>query len=141
MLKQYIKNHGLKISELSKSSGIAYSTVNDIVNGKTSIYSVSFGTVKKLAQALNLALEEIEKLCLPEIIMQDDDYSIIVKNKSYYIISNNEESLLFKVNGLNSQYLEFAVECYLMDRKIKQQEQVVNEKWADFITSCEKTSQ
>lgn len=37
MLRDYLREHGRSIYALSKESGVAYSTLNDLVNGKVDI--------------------------------------------------------------------------------------------------------
>lgn len=57
--------HILKIQNksmywLSKETGIAYPTIHNIVKGKTE--KIEFGTMEKIAKALNTGLDEIFKV-------------------------------------------------------------------------------
>ena len=54
----------MSIYRLAKISGIPYSTVNDIVNGRTQLEKCSAETVYHIAQALNISMEEILEPCL-----------------------------------------------------------------------------
>ena len=44
---------------LSKNSGVPYATLNDLYNGKTSLEKCSAETVYKIAQALEVTMEEL----------------------------------------------------------------------------------
>lgn len=58
-LKQYIKENNKKISEVSKESGIPYSTVSELANGKKEIGKCNAETVYNLAHYLNTTMEEL----------------------------------------------------------------------------------
>lgn len=58
-LKQYIKENNKKISEISKESGIPYSTLSELANGKKKIGKCNAETVYNLAHYLNITMEEL----------------------------------------------------------------------------------
>ena len=66
---ELINNKKMSIYSLSKLSGIPYSTINDICNGKTHIRSCCAETVFRLAQALNITMEE---LVAPDVLERPD---------------------------------------------------------------------
>ncbi len=140
MLKQYIRESGTKLIDLSKDAGIPYSTLNDIVNGKTALDSVSYGTVKKIASALKLSLDTLEELCRAQK-GTDIGYRIHVKNKKYYVKTpTGDDICLFKVNKTNTRYVTFAAECLMQNAENTKEQEEVDRKWASYITSCEKTN-
>ena len=49
----------MSIYRLAKNSGIPYATVNDICNGKTSLEKCNGETIYKLAQTLDVSMEEL----------------------------------------------------------------------------------
>lgn len=51
---------------LAKESGIAYSTVNDICNGKTQLEKCSAETVYRLSKALEIPMEKLIEPCFGE---------------------------------------------------------------------------
>lgn len=63
-LTELMEEKKLSIYRLSKESGIPYTTLNDICNGKTSLEKCSAETVYKLARALDISMEELLEPCL-----------------------------------------------------------------------------
>ena len=49
----------ISVYRLSKTSGVPYATVNDICNGKTRLEKCSAETIYRLAQALDVSMEEL----------------------------------------------------------------------------------
>lgn len=56
---EQLKNSGLSVYSLSRTSGIPYTTVSEIKNCKTSINKCSLQTVYRLAASLGVKPEEI----------------------------------------------------------------------------------
>lgn len=125
MIKEYLKKQNISIYELSKKSGVPYSTVNDLCNGKVLIENCKFGMVKKLADALFLSLEEfydISKRDEPMIVhvsKYDKDVEIKIKNKRYVAcFEYNGEPVeldVCKVQETNTFYVEDMTEWKLED--------------------------
>lgn len=62
-----LEEKNLTIYECSKRSGIPYSTLSDIVKGKTAIEKASFETAHKLASVLDISMDELySKMHIPE---------------------------------------------------------------------------
>jgi len=59
MLKDIIFDKGVSIYKLSKKSGVAYTTLNDLCNGRTSVKKCSVETIYKIAQVLDVTMESI----------------------------------------------------------------------------------
>ena len=57
-LESVMERKGLTRYQLSKISGIPWSTLSNICTGKTDFEKCTVGTVKKLANALDLTIEE-----------------------------------------------------------------------------------
>lgn len=129
-IKQLIKTKNFDIKSLSVKAGIPYSTLNDFVNGKTSIYKMQFGYVKKLSELLGLTIEELEKTVKEEQI-QSDYGDIIIKNKSYYLkyAQLNEPIYLCKVNQFNKDYVQTLAEW----EYAYQQQCEAERKWKNII--------
>lgn len=90
MLKDYLHKQNISIYSLSKNSGIPYSTLNDLVNGKVDIDNCKVSILTKLSKALNLNLDNIYKLCVfNNNEVYDEEYKItgriFTRNKDYYI--------------------------------------------------------
>lgn len=63
-IQDVLQSRNMSIYRLSKTSGIAYATVNDIVNGRTQLEKCSAETVYRIAQALNISMEKLLEPCL-----------------------------------------------------------------------------
>lgn len=133
MLKNYLKEHSVSIYALAKKSGVPYSTLNDLCNGKVEIDNCKAGIVKKLADALEITMDAIYELAQPDkrivhIAEYNKDAEIKVRNKRYKAAFeyNGEEVELdvCKVNENNSIYVdsftEWSVEGYMEDRFLEQ---------------------
>lgn len=136
MLKKYLKENKISIRSLSMQTGIPYSTLNDIVNGKTELDRVAFGYVRKLKEALGLTFEDFTRLCERRELSDSDSYSVIIRNKAYYLHDESGDKYIFKVNPLNTEYLDFAVKCIVREEKERRE---MEEKWKSSTTSCGKT--
>ena len=63
MIKQYLDDNRISIYKVANNAQVAYPTVFNIVNGKVDILNCSLGVVKKIADAINLTIDEIITLC------------------------------------------------------------------------------
>ena len=62
-IKQYLEDNSISIYKVANSALVAYPTVFNIVNGKVDILNCALGVVKKIADALNLTIDELLTLC------------------------------------------------------------------------------
>lgn len=89
MLKEYLTTRNLSIYSIAKSSGISYSTLNDIVNGKVEIANVKSGILYALAQTLGISMDELFALCKDDIRVCLERYHVEgfveKRNKKYYL--------------------------------------------------------
>ncbi len=110
-LKYYLKENRLRVSDIAKITLLPYTTVNEIINGKTDIDRVQIGTGLKIADACNLSFEEFYCMCKqsnnPPRIQNGE---IMIKNKAYYLIyhhssSSTQEPLRAPFTRLNSRWV------------------------------------
>lgn len=110
-IKEYLKQNNLKASTISKSTGIPYTTVSEIINGKTDIDKVQIGTGLKIAKACKLDFQVFYNICkdsyyLPEI----PNGVLLLKNKAFYLECNlpgcKKEIYLCKVNSDNARFIK-----------------------------------
>ncbi len=86
-LKQYLKNNNIKIRQLQEESGLPYTTVNDIVNGRTEIDNASVKVLVAISVALKLSLDDTYALIRTRrqhIVL--DEGKISVKGGRYYLL-------------------------------------------------------
>ena len=89
MLKEFLQQKDLSIYKLAGISGIPYSTLNDIVNHKVDIANIRAGIIFKLANVLNISMDELYELCTNQITIYLEDYAtkgtVNIKNKKYVL--------------------------------------------------------
>ncbi len=68
MIKDLMEQKNITAYRLSKSSGVPYSTLTDILKGKTNLEKCSAETVYKLAKALDVTMEELIEPCMEKPI-------------------------------------------------------------------------
>ena len=97
MLKDYLTEKNISIYELSKTSGLPYSSLNDLANGRCNIDNVRFGIIRTLAQTLELSIDTLYNICDTKKQVQDiyDDETIdgliFSKGKEYFVTFNYED--------------------------------------------------
>ena len=86
MLKDYLREKNISIYSLSKRSGIAYSTVNDLVNGKVDIANCKVSLLKRLSEQLGMSMDSMYSICSGEERFLKNrygcNYMVNVRNKS-----------------------------------------------------------
>ena len=133
MLKEYLKERNISIYSLAKSSGVPYSTLNDICNGKVVIENCKAGIIKKLADSLGITMDALYELAEPEkrivhVAEYNKDAEIKVRNKRYKAaFEYNGEQIeldVCKVSENNTVYVdnftEWSVEGYMEDRFLEE---------------------
>lgn len=63
MMQKILDKKNKSIYQLAKETGLAYSTLNYIVNGKTSFDKCSVDKFYKISQALDMSMDELYKDC------------------------------------------------------------------------------
>ena len=87
MLKQYISDMGKTTYALSKETGIAYSTLNDFVNGKVPVDQCKAGMIRKLAEALSISMDDLYSMAEDKGSDIETSYGIpvhiVVRHKAF----------------------------------------------------------
>ena len=134
MLKDYLRENGRSIYALAKESGVAYSTLNDLANGKVDIDHCKVSLLRALSFTLNISLEEVVDICSSEGIAaqtpQGIDIEISVRNKSYHARFKYYEEMidleLCRVKEETTLYIDeiasWRVEEYIRDRRMAEWE-------------------
>lgn len=133
MLKDYLKDQGSSVYEIARRSGISYSTLNDISNGKVNIDNCRYGLVKSLAAALDISTEELDMICTSDIRDISTSYGVnvrvSVRNKSYYMDFTYNgvlvERQLCRVNEDTTYYIRdiarWRAEGYIRKQRMERQ--------------------
>ncbi len=130
-LRQYLKDNDISVYQLSKNSGIAYSTVNYLVNGRTPIEKCELGTVMRIAGALKLSMSEAIRILIngsgDAIKVYLDEYDIdgiLYCENGYYVIesafagslhSRRLDECRFMYDGFEEDYGRFSLEDMYVD--------------------------
>ena len=132
MLKDYLKDKGISVYALSQKSGVAYSTLNDLVNGKVEIGNCKGSLIRSLSGVLQMTMDELYELCSSEEILIENSYGakagLVIRAKYYHarLSCNGEvkDIRLCKVNENNSYYIKdiarWRVEEYIRDRRMSE---------------------
>ena len=133
MLKDYLKKENITIYELSKKTGIAYSTLSDLCNGKVDIDNCKVSIIKKLSEYFNISMNNIYNICLKkdnEFIVDSLKKNVCTysKNKNYYVkfkYKNKDVDIrLCKVNKNNTDYLKeiasWIVDDYVSEKRLEE---------------------
>ena len=113
-LKNYINDHDISLYQLAERSNVSYTTVFNLANDKSSIDKCSFGTVKKIARALDISTDDLATLC-----HNDRPFFVFRSEQCHLVKRKGELDYLIDVlkNDLVSEYwrLSFHAEAlYLL---------------------------
>ena len=78
MLKDIMEKRGYSVYSLAKEAGIPYSTLSDLVSGKTDIKKISSELLYKLSKQLDISMERL--------YMSDEDRKLYIYNEGRRII-------------------------------------------------------
>lgn len=132
MLKEILNENNISVYQLAKETGIAYSTLNDLVNHKVSIENCKAVTLYKLANRLKMTTDELYECCLDKIRIHanglDSDGIVFVRNKTYwlsFIYQKKEiQKKLSKVNRISTFYVEemaqWKIEDFLSEKRMEE---------------------
>lgn len=86
MLATVLKNKNMSIYRCAKQSGVPYTTLSEVVRGKTRIEKCSAETVYRLSKVLNLSMEELLKSSLEQRV----DFEIFKSNVCHRVKDGDE---------------------------------------------------
>ena len=86
-LKDYISEKNISIASLAKESGLPYSTVSEVVNGKKALDKCSAGTVYCIAFALGTSVEKLlvaeNSGSFPDLYSLDEKQSLFLAKRMW----------------------------------------------------------
>ena len=134
-LKQHLKSSRISIASLSKTTGIAYSTLNGIINHKVDIDRVQVGIAVAIAKACNMSFDTFYHLCKNIELPVFENAEVIIRNKEYMLRYHTPkghfDTFICKVNPINTSFLtdlsKWAYEDVLEAQELKAMEE---EGWA-----------
>ena len=101
-LKDILSEKKISLYQFSKETGIPYSTLSDIVNGKTNIDTCTISTMKKIADGLVMSVDDLYKTLSRD--NQDDSFDLFKSNVCHRV--NKDGQLDFIKNVLTSNVIE-----------------------------------
>ena len=88
MLKDYLKQKNISMYSVAEKSGVPYSTLNDLANGRVDVDNCKVSLLRLIAATLEMSMDELYWLCRENRRYILDRYGIvvnvIVKDKDYY---------------------------------------------------------
>ena len=128
-LKEYCKEHRISAKSIADTCAIPYSTVNDLLNGKTELERTSFGVICRIADCLELGLDDFRGMFAAKSgEAGSSEPQIIVRNKRYQLIADGERMDLCKVSSLNEKYIDSIAEWTLRDLRIRKEVKKANDR-------------
>lgn len=85
-LEVILKEKNMTIYQCAKLSGIPYTTLSEVVRGKTRLEKCSAETVYRLSKVLNVSMEDL----LTDIVERQVDYEIFKSNVCHLIKDSDE---------------------------------------------------
>ena len=103
-LLKLLSEKGYTGYSLSKESGVSYTTIKDLLNGKRKIENLPGKTILALAKVLNCSMEEIMKMDIDNNYIDPDSY--LTKSKYYTdLLKNKKNVILAKDSALEFHHL------------------------------------
>ena len=93
MLERMLKERKMSIYQCSKLSGIPYTTLSEVVRGKTSIAKCSAEVVYRLAKALNVTVEEL----IRDSVEIRYDFEVFKSNVCHRVKDSDEIDFILSV--------------------------------------------
>lgn len=92
MLEKLLKEKNLSIYQCSKLTGIPYTTLSELVRGKTDIAKSSAEIIYKLSKILNVSMEEL----IRDYVEVRIDFELFKSNVCHFVKSINEIDFIIK---------------------------------------------
>ncbi|MBQ8292359.1 MAG: nucleotidyltransferase domain-containing protein [Bacilli bacterium] len=123
MLKKYLQEKKISVYKLSEMSGVPYTTLNELINGKKSIKDCKIKTVESIASSLNLSIERTLSMLNNKQVVLSDSWEKN-KEKIFYfpIVENNDNYDCGRIHPLMQKKVN---EIYKFVKKEKAVEKVI----------------
>ena len=121
-LLDYIKIQKIKLKTLSECSDIPYTTVGDIVNGRTDIDNVSVKYLIRLAAALNISTDELYRLAKKSTVTPalENGYSLSIKSVKYFITKGGKSYFLCKNVPVCAKYIMDISQTFIKNHELEE---------------------
>ena len=138
MLKDLIEEKRISAYELSAKSGVPYSTLLDIINGKTNIQNTSAKVLYNLSKTIGISMEELylDKNISMSLYLYNEGRDVIIKYNDNLIKYQGPKNLVsFKrINAVQNGVIY--VDTYYKDGdSINLEEEYIdlNELWLEYV--------
>lgn len=107
---------------LSKESGISYTTIKDLLNGKRKIENLPGKTILSLAKTLGCSMEDVMKMSIDNnyidpdsYLTKSDYYADLLKNKKNVILAKDSALEFRHLSNDNASKKAFVYSCGALD--------------------------
>lgn len=129
MLKDILNEQGITVYRLSKDTGIPYSTVIDLVSGKTSIENSSSNVLYRLSKYLKLSMETIYKSNQPSetIYLYNEGTNVFLRYGNHVMQYLGPKNLVgfHKINRVQGGMIHVDTYYYDTDNTVYSEEEYV----------------
>lgn len=124
MIDNVLKKRNITVYKLAQETGIPYATLRDIINGKVDVSKCQIGNIEKIADCLQLTIDETYGLLKREQPLgkvkgpkSKQRGLLVIRDKKYYLLYRNKYTEICKVTPINSMYAA-SMAGWLIDEKV-----------------------
>lgn len=122
MLKNYLKENNISVYAVSRGSGIPYTTLNELVNGKKNIEECSLKTIEKIAGFFNVTVDTMLNIIRPSMNKKEIHSTWEEQRNvqcSFPIVVGSDYYDAFRVYPLKQKIAKKVFETFKNDKRVK----------------------
>ena len=130
-LKTYMKENGMSVAKLSRTTYIPYTTLGDLVAGRTDVDDVGAGVVHGLAKALGVTMDGLYEMAkeLPPLPKLKKGWRLRLRDNRYYIAHDGGEEFLCALDHANGPFIKDIAEGHIRNYESERRAETWQE-WA-----------
>lgn len=122
MLKNYLKENNISVYAVSRDSGIPYTTLNELVNGKKDIEECSLKTIEKISGFFNVSVDTMLNIIKPP--MNKKEIHLTWENQrnvcySFPIVAGSDYYDAYRIYPLKQKLAKKVFENFKNDERVK----------------------
>ena len=114
MLRAILNEKNMSLYKLEKSSLVSHATLNDIYNEKTNINNCTISIMSKIANALDLKIEDLYRMLTYDdisLFAYSEDFDLFKSNTLQYLKNMDEVSFIARIVSSKE------IENYFLEKK------------------------